>query len=112
MALVTELSSASAEQVDAAPFFIHGHVVERTEEIHRSRDLGIDFATGAITSHKVVGTTLLRDADGALLTGLDEVLRDETGLPVTVADDPLTCVAIGTGRALEEEIFRGVLTTA
>ena len=30
---------------------------------------------------------------GALLQGLDEVLRDETGLPVTVADDPLTCVA-------------------
>ena len=48
----------------------------------------------------------------ALLQGLDEVLRDETGLPVTVADDPLTCVALGTGRALEEEIFRGVLTTA
>ena len=40
------------------------------------------------------------------------MLRDETGLPVTVADDPLTCVAIGTGRALEEEIFRGVLLTA
>src|SRR5213079_2172646 len=35
---------------------------------------------------------------GALLQGLDEVLRDETGLPVTVADDPLTCVALGTGR--------------
>ena len=39
---------------------------------------------------------------GALLQGLDEVLRDETGLPVTVAEDPLTCVALGTGRALEE----------
>ena len=49
---------------------------------------------------------------GALLQGLDEVLRDETGLPVTVADDPLTCVALGTGRALEEEQFRGVLQTA
>ena len=32
--------------------------------------------------------------------------------PVTVADDPLTCVALGTGRALEEEQFRGVLQTA
>ena len=29
------------------------------------------------------------------------VLRDETGLPVTVAEDPLTCVARGGGRALE-----------
>ena len=40
------------------------------------------------------------------------VLREATGLPVTVADDPLTCVALGTGRALEDPIFRGVLQTA
>ena len=37
------------------------------------------------------------------------VLRDETGLPVSVAEDPLTCVALGTGRALEDPVFRGVL---
>jgi rod shape-determining protein MreB len=49
---------------------------------------------------------------GALMAGLDEYLRDETGLPVTVAEDPLTCVAIGTGRAMEDPIFRGVLLTA
>ncbi len=46
---------------------------------------------------------------GALLHGLDEVLREATGLPVTVAEDPLTCVALGTGRALEDPVFRGVL---
>ena len=46
---------------------------------------------------------------GALLQGLDEVLRDDTGsFPVTVADDPLTCVALETGRALEEEQFLAV----
>jgi hypothetical protein len=33
--------------------------------------LGIDFGTGAITSHKVIGTTLLKDTDGAFLTGLN-----------------------------------------
>ena len=49
---------------------------------------------------------------GALMQGLDEHLRDETGLPVTVAEDPLTCVAIGTGRAMEDPVFRGVLLTA
>lgn len=38
---------------------------------------------------------------GALLTGLDRLLMEETGLPVIVADDPLTCVARGGGRALE-----------
>src|SRR3546814_15927205 len=39
---------------------------------------------------------------GALLSGLDEVLREATGLPVTVAEEPLTCVALGTGRARED----------
>lgn len=39
---------------------------------------------------------------GALLANLDEVLRRATGLAVSIADDPLTCVAIGTGRALEQ----------
>jgi rod shape-determining protein MreB and related proteins len=39
---------------------------------------------------------------GALLRGIDERLRDETGLAVTIVDSPLTCVAVGAGRSLEE----------
>ena len=39
---------------------------------------------------------------GALLGNLDKVLRQATGLPVSIADDPLSCVALGTGRCLEE----------
>ena len=38
---------------------------------------------------------------GALLRGLDRLLSNETGLPVVIADDPLTCVARGGGKALE-----------
>jgi len=39
---------------------------------------------------------------GALLRGLDRVLTKETGLPVRVADDPMSAVALGTGAVLEE----------
>ena len=39
---------------------------------------------------------------GALLTNMDYVLRYATGLPVSIAEDALSCVAMGTGRALEE----------
>jgi rod shape-determining protein MreB and related proteins len=39
---------------------------------------------------------------GALLHGLDSRLREETLMPVTIADDPLTCVVRGTGKCLEE----------
>jgi rod shape-determining protein MreB len=59
----------------------------------------------------IVDQGIVLTGGGALLEGIDEVLRRETGLPVTIAEDPLTCVALGTGRALEEEVFRGVLQT-
>ena len=39
---------------------------------------------------------------GALLKGLDKLLSEETGLPVHVADDPITAIALGTGRVLNE----------
>ncbi len=38
---------------------------------------------------------------GALLRDIDRLLMEETGLPVIVADDPLTCVVRGSGKALE-----------
>jgi rod shape-determining protein MreB len=38
---------------------------------------------------------------GALLRGLSDLLTEVTGVPCYVADDPLSCVAVGTGLALE-----------
>jgi rod shape-determining protein MreB len=49
---------------------------------------------------------------GSLLHGIDVMLSRVTGLPVRVADDPLNCVALGAGRALEENDYRGVLHAA
>lgn len=49
---------------------------------------------------------------GALLSGLDKLIKEETGMPVTIAENPLDCVAIGTGKVLEEiETLRSVLIT-
>ena len=42
---------------------------------------------------------------GALLRGIDRLISEETGLPVHIADDPLTAVAEGTGRVLHELQF-------
>ena len=48
----------------------------------------------------------------ALLRGLDERLRQETGIPVHVAEEPMACVVIGSGRFLEEiEFDRGALSS-
>ena len=46
-----------------------------------------------------------------LKKGTQQRFSKETGLPVNVADDPLSCVAIGTGKALDqEETFSSVLS--
>ncbi|WP_336246257.1 rod shape-determining protein [Sandaracinobacteroides sayramensis] len=60
----------------------------------------------------IVDQGIVLTGGGALLGGLDEALRQATGLPVTVAEDPLSCVALGTGRALEDPHYRGVLMGA
>lgn len=47
---------------------------------------------------------------GALLSGLDRVIKDETGMPVSIAQDPLDCVAMGAGKVLDEiETLKRVL---
>lgn len=48
---------------------------------------------------------------GALLSGIDRLIRQETGMPIQIADQPLDCVALGTGKILEESsLFKRVLT--
>ncbi len=58
----------------------------------------------------IVDKGIVLTGGGALLGNIDYVLRHATGLPVSIADDPLTCVARGTGRSLEEfRKLKGVL---
>jgi rod shape-determining protein MreB len=46
---------------------------------------------------------------GALLRDIDRLLMEETGLPVIIAEDPLTCVVRGSGKALEKlELLGGI----
>jgi rod shape-determining protein MreB len=50
---------------------------------------------------------------GALLSGIDKLIREETGMPVQLADQPTDCVALGAGKILEESsLFRRVLSPA
>ena len=61
-------------------------------------------------SADLVDMGLTLTGGGALLKNMDKFIAKETGLPVQIADDPLACVAIGTGKALEqEEIFSTIL---
>ena len=60
----------------------------------------------------IVDKGIVLTGGGALLTNLDQVLRNATGLPVSIAEDPLACVVKGTGKALDEmSRLRSILST-
>jgi rod shape-determining protein MreB len=68
-----------------------------------SRALG---NAGPEIASDIINHGLVLTGGGSLLRNIDTVLRDETGLPVRVADDPLQCVALGAGRALQDADYR------
>jgi rod shape-determining protein MreB and related proteins len=74
---------------------------------------GVKFAleqTPPELAADIVDKGIVLTGGGALLRDLDKVLRKATGLSVIIADEPLTCVALGTGRSLEDEILKHVLS--
>jgi rod shape-determining protein MreB len=61
-------------------------------------------------SADIVDKGIIMTGGGSLLSRLDELLRQKTGLPVSVAEDALLCVALGTGKTLEElDVMKTVL---
>ena len=91
-----EIADALAETV--------GAIVEAVKVVleHAAPELAAD----------IVDRGIVLTGGGALLGNLDRLLREQTGLPVSIADDPLSCVALGTGRCLEElKTLKDVLIT-
>ena len=102
-----ELEVSGRDMVDGMPKTIHlssvavrealaepvAHIVARTRSVLEQTppELSAD-----IVSHGIWLT-----GGGALLRGLDQLIQQQTGIPVHVAEDPLSCVAIGTGQALD-----------
>jgi rod shape-determining protein MreB len=60
----------------------------------------------------VIDQGITMTGGGSLLKGMDTMLQDATGLPVHIADDPMSCVALGAGRTLEDKVLRGALIAA
>ncbi len=60
----------------------------------------------------IIDAGIIMTGGGSLLADIDLMLAHETGLPVRVADNPLDCVALGAGRALEDKAYHCVLHAA
>ena len=98
-------------------------VVITSEEIREAISLPVDAVLAAVRdtldrtppelASDIMDRGMILAGGGALLRHLDERLRREIGIPVHVADDALTCVAIGSGRSLEEiHSYRSALSSA
>ncbi|MCT4535987.1 rod shape-determining protein [Halodesulfovibrio sp.] len=87
------------------------HITITSEEIRKSIAEQVDSIVQAVRialeqtppelAADIVDRGIVLTGGGALLKGLDQLLRDETSLPITVVDDPLSTVVIGTGKALD-----------
>ncbi len=84
-----EIRLAISEQIDA--------IVETTKIVLEQ--------TPPELSADIVDRGIVITGGGALLKNLDKLLREETGLPITIAEDPLTTIAIGSGMTLKNIDF-------
>ena len=95
-------------------------IVVTSEELREAISVPVDAIVSAVLdtldrtppelASDIMDRGMVLAGGGALLRMLDERLRRETGIPVHIADNPLLCVAIGSGRSLEEiEHYRSAL---
>ncbi|AEG16898.1 rod shape-determining protein [Desulfofundulus sp. TPOSR] len=85
-------------------------VVINTHQVHEAISESLEAVVGAVKevlehtppelAADIVDKGIVLTGGGALLHGIDTLLSRETGVPVHIAEDPLSCVALGTGRAL------------
>ena len=97
------------QKLEGRPLVGHllGLIVETIEsftyrrEWRQGNELALEF-TGTVDGLELQAIDLITIDDAGKLVNLDVLLREATGLPVMLAEDPLIAVALGTGRTLEE----------
>ena len=112
-----EMEVKGRDLVSGIPKTVRVHSTEVREAVQEPIQQIVDAVRRALEitppelASDIVDRGIVMTGGGALIRGLDLLLSQETGLPIHVDEDPLTCVVRGTGRILDEyEKYRSVLT--
>jgi rod shape-determining protein MreB len=86
-------------------------IAEQVEAIVETVKIALEQTPPELAAD-IVDSGIVLTGGGALLKNLDRLLREQSGLPITIADDPLTTVAKGCGKTLDNiEILRQIAVT-
>lgn len=96
-----DLINGVPKEITLTEYQIAESLIEPVSQIIEAIKTALECTPPELSSD-IVDKGIVMTGGGALLNNLDYVIREATKLPVFVAEDPLTCVARGTGRVLEE----------
>ena len=96
-----DLATGVPRELDISEFQIAEGIAELVGTIVNAVKLALEETAPELAAD-IVDKGIVLTGGGSLLRNLDLVLQRETGLPVFIAEDPLSCVALGAGRVLEQ----------
>ena len=96
-----DLIAGIPKTVEISDEEIRGSLLEPINQIVKTVRIALERTPPELASD-IVDKGIVLAGGGSLLRNLDVLLREETGLPITLADDPLTTVVVGAGKVLDE----------
>ena len=105
-----DLVAGAPKTIEITSTQVHDALTDSVNEVVDAVKTALEKTPPELASD-IVDNGIVLTGGGALLANLDILLRERTGLPVSLAEDPLTCVVLGSGRVLEELDLLKQLTT-
>jgi rod shape-determining protein MreB len=107
-----DLGCGIPKEIEVSERQISESLAEPLASIVESMKIALE-STAPELSADIVDSGIMLTGGGALLKRMNILFKNVTGLPVSIAEDPLLCVAMGTGRALESiDVMKEVLLKA
>mgnify|MGYP002652929698 FL=1 len=97
-----DLLNGVPKEVEITQAMVAEALVEPVQQICEAVMIALE-ATPPDLAADIVDRGVMLSGGGAMLGEMDLALREQTGLSISIADQPMNCVALGTGKALEYE---------